>query len=175
MCAGHVGFSPKGSAATKAKERKTVMRMGPDNGREVFYCGCIADSGRHVCPWPVLIQEMQPECDWWYAFANVHTPCPSVGGLGKPPRSLGCSVMWKQLAASGFTQCQYVWDNKGECRSAMSHRYTAVALTFFQGNVYLFQTFRTLKKWLHYPCFIVAVGALLKLICFFLSLLYIAK
>lgn len=125
------GLSPKGSPAIKAKERKTVMRMGPDNGREVFYCGCIADSGRHVCPWPVLIQEMQPECDWWYAFANVHTPCPSVGGLGKPPRSLGCSVMWKQLAASGFTQCQYVWDNKGECRSAVSHRYTAVALTFF--------------------------------------------
>ena len=60
-----------------------------------FTAGYTADSERPCmfAPRPAITQAMQPERDWWGALAEVHAPRPGPGGLGKPPRSLGCSVM----------------------------------------------------------------------------------
>lgn len=36
---------------------------------------------------------VEADCDWRCALANVNAPCPSAGGLGKPPSLPHWSVM----------------------------------------------------------------------------------
>lgn len=69
-----------------------MVKVVPGN-REVLYCSLLGRWLHARLPSACTYTVIQPESDLWYAFVNVHTPCPSVGGLGKPPRSPGCSVM----------------------------------------------------------------------------------